>query len=385
MKRDKYLGYITRFFRSHNCVAILGPRQCGKTTLAKMYAKNFAHKNVTHFDLENPVHLAQLENPKFILEDIKDLIIIDEIQRRPDLFPVLRVLLDQNKPERRFLILGSASRELIKQSSETLAGRIAYLELTPFNFNETNNLQNLWVRGGYPRSYLASNIEESIDWRTFYIRNFLENDIRHLGFDISSGLMHKFWLMLAHYHSQIFNASEIATSLGIAHTTAKKYLDILAGTFMIRTLNPWFENIKKRQVKTPKIYFRDSGIWNSLIGLTDYESIRNHPKLGASWEGIALEEIIRCENARPEECYFWRTQHNAEIDLLIVSPGMKKGFEFKFSDAPKLTKSMQTAYSELKLDNLTVIFPGKEQYKIANGIEVIGLEKYIRNYNLNFS
>src|SRR3990167_352160 len=290
MERPVFEERITKAFDNHPVVALLGPRQCGKTTLAKMYAES--SRQVTHFDLENPRDLVKLSSPLLALEELPGLIIIDEIQRTPNLFNILRVLVDGKKVEQKFLILGSASRDLIHQSSETLAGRIAHLELTPFNFQETNNLQQLWLRGGFPKSYLARSIEGSCEWRQSYITTFLERDIPGLGINIPAQTLRRFWLMLAHYHSNIFNASEIGNSLGASHTTMRKYLDILTGVFMIRQLPPWFANIKKRQVKSPKIYFRDSGIYHSLMGIESNNTLINHPKLGSSWEGLALEEEI---------------------------------------------------------------------------------------------
>lgn len=373
-EREDYLTKIKRAFRTNPIVAILGPRQCGKTTLAKMFLDHYQKNSpVTHFDLENPLHLAQLESPLLAMENLKGYIVIDEIQRRPDLFPVLRVLADQKK-RRKFLILGSASRDLIKQSSETLAGRIQYVELTPFTYEEVDDFPRLWLRGGFPRSYLAVSHAQSYEWRKSYIRTFLERDIPNLGIHIPPKTLQRFWMMLAHSHGHIFNSSDIGRSLGVAHTTARHYLDILTGTFMIRELSPWFENINKRQVKSPKIYFRDSGIFHSLLGIETREALLFHPKLGASWEGTALEEIIRHHNATPSEAYFWGIHEQAELDLLIVKNGKKLGYEIKFTDAPKLTPSMKAAQALLQLDSLSVIYPGKGRFPLGNGIEAMGLE-----------
>lgn len=375
MQRPKYLKDIDAHFRVHSACAILGPRQVGKTTLAKMYAEKHPKEKHQFFDLENPIDLSRLENPMLTLSKYSNqLIVIDEIQCRPELFPVLRVLIDQEKEHRKFLILGSASRDLIHQSSETLAGRIGYIELMPFSLEEAQNKDYLWLRGGFPRSFLASSDEESYLWRQSYITTFLERDIPNLGFHIPLQQMRRFWLMLAHYHGQIFNASELGRSLGISDHMVRKYLDILAGTFMIRILLPWFENLGKRQIKSPKIYFRDSGILHALFGIRNEKELEIFPKLGSFWEGFALEEIIRKVQAAPEECYFWGTQSGAELDLLIIKNGKRLGFEFKYTDTPKSTLSMKIACNDLKLDHLYVIFPGKQSFPIADQITACGLE-----------
>ncbi|OAI49069.1 hypothetical protein AYO45_03580 [Gammaproteobacteria bacterium SCGC AG-212-F23] len=379
MKRKYFINELDKALKVHPVVALLGPRQCGKTTLAKQYGNLKRGKstlNIYHFDLEDPDDLARLEAPKLAFEDLLGLIVVDEIQRQPELFPLLRVLVDQHK-KRKFLILGSASRDLIKQSSETLAGRIRYIEITPFSYYEVHDLHKLWFRGGFPNSYLAKNNENSSQWLTAYVTTFLERDIPNLGIQIPPRTLRRFWMMLAHYHGCIFNASEIGTSLGVAHTTVRHYLDILTGTFMIRELTPWIENINKRQIKSPKIYFRDSGIFHNLLGIKDMHALQHHPKLGSSWEGFALEEIIRSHHAEPEECYFWGIHSQGELDLLIIKNGKRLGFEFKYSDAPTLTSSMQLASDTLKLDKLTVIYPGDRQYRLTNAIEVVGLENYL--------
>jgi predicted AAA+ superfamily ATPase len=376
MERRKYLKEIERHFRVHSACALLGPRQVGKTTLAKMYIDQHPKENVLFFDLENPIDLARLENPMLALSHLSNfLIVIDEIQRRPDLFPVLRVLVDQKEKNNKFLILGSASRDLIQQSSETLAGRIGYIELMPFSLDEARNLEHLWLRGGFPRSYLADDNEDSFLWRQSYISTFLERDIPNLGFQIPAAQMRRFWLMLAHYHGQIFNASALGRSLGISDHTIRKYLDILAGTFMIRVLTPWFENLGKRQVKSPKIYFRDGGILYALLGIKDKEQMDVNPKLGSFWEGFALEEVIRELHLSADECYFWATQSGAELDLLMIKEGKRIGFEFKYADSPKITPSMKIATSDLQLDHLYVIFPGNLIYPLTDHISALGIER----------
>lgn len=375
MNRSKYIQKISDCFAVNPAVAILGPRQCGKTTLANIYASDVAPK--IFFDLENPLDLAKLEAPMLALEKLEGLIIIDEIQRRPELFPLLRVLIDKNRGKQQFLILGSASRDLIAQSSESLAGRISYVELTPFTLAETGAAERLFLRGGFPPSYLAEDVAKSNLWRKAYISTFLERDIPNLGINIAAPLLRRFWMMLANCHANIFNASEIGRSLNVSSTAVRHYLDILTGTFMIRELQPWFANIKKRQVKSPKIYFRDSGILHSLLNLETAEDLYNYPKLGALWEGFALEEVIRYNNADALDCFFWATHGEAELDLLITKGGKNIGFEFKYTDAPKITKSMHIALEDLQLDNLTVIFPGKDSFALAEKIQAVGLERYI--------
>ncbi len=373
MQRPKYQRDIEQQFRVHSACALLGPRQVGKTTLSKLFIELHPQAEVRRFDLENPLDLAKLDNPMLALSRFpKGLVVIDEIQLRPELFPVLRVLIDETK-ERKFLILGSASRDLIRQSSETLAGRIGYIELMPFSLEEVQQSPSLWLRGGFPLSFLASNDEESFLWRQSYVTTFLERDIASLGFQIPPQQMRRFWLMLAHYHGQIFNASEIGRALGVSDQTSRRYLDILVGTFMIRSLSPWFENLGKRQVKSPKIFFRDSGILHVLLGIKSEEDLDRHPKLGAFWEGFAIEELCRQMQVVAEECYFWKTQAGAELDLLIVKNGKRIGFEIKYTDSPKITPSMKIAMQDLQLDHLYLVFPGKEAFPLAEKITAHGL------------
>ncbi len=371
MIRESFLKKIEQAFRVTKVVAILGPRQCGKTTATKQYIEKQAHFPIqNYFDLENYRDRERLSDPLLSLSLLTGLIVIDEIQRAPNLFETLRVLVDNKDLNQRYLILGSASRDLIAQSSETLAGRITYLELTPFMFDEFHQMEKLWLRGGYPLSILAESDEISVDWRKGYIKTFLERDIPSLGINIPAEQLRRFWMMLAHYHGNMFNASELGRSLGMSHKTMKEYADILTGTFMVRQLQPWYENIGKRQVKTPKIYIRDSGIFHTLIGINSEADLLLNPKLGASWEGFALEQIIFHLNAEQSECYFWGTHQQAELDLLIVRNGKKHGFEIKYSGAPKLTKSMQIAKEDLSLDSLTVIYPGDIEYPLTKDIHV---------------
>ncbi len=384
LQRKHYLDAINNSFLVNPICALLGPRQCGKTTLSKEYAK-ITDLEKHFFDLEDPIDLSKLDNPKLTLEFLDGLIIIDEIQRKEELFPYLRVLVDKY-PDRKILVLGSASQELIKQSSETLAGRISYIEMTPFSIHEVDNINKLWNRGGFPKSYLPTSDSISNQWRKSYIRTFLERDIRNFGFDIPPQTMRRFWAMLAHYHGQIFNASEIGRSINVSYKTADRYLDILTGTFMIRRLSPWFENISKRQVKAPKIYFRDSGLLHTILGIENYNNLLTHPKLGASWEGFALEEIIKHLKVEGDDCFFWATQGGAELDLLIIKESKKLGFEIKYTDNPKITKSMRVAIHDLKLDSLTIIIPGKERFRLEENIIVCGIENFTtQNFSLENS
>jgi predicted AAA+ superfamily ATPase len=379
MKRTLYFNEIVQQFEVHRVCALLGPRQVGKTTLALQFAETFPKELVHHFDLENPYDLAKLEHPMLSLAPLMtpgSLIIIDEVQRRAELFPVLRVLVDTH-PEAKLLILGSASRDLLQQSSETLAGRIGYIELFPFSLFELDDFDVLWLRGGFPPAFLATSINASFLWRESYIRTFLERDIPSLGFNVPAQQVYRFWMMLCHYHGQAANFSEIARSLGITDHMVRKYLDILVGTFMVRTLHPWFENIGKRQVKAPKIYFRDSGILHALLGIKDTKQLQSFPRLGAFWEGFALEEILRVYKTKPEECFFWGTQSGAELDLLLQRDGKRIGFEFKYTDAPKITLSMKIAQEDLALDELYVIHPGKGSFKMAPTVTAWGLQDFV--------
>jgi uncharacterized protein len=376
--RPYYLKKIADFSEQFPAVCLLGPRQVGKTTLAKLYAQE-KHEHFTHihrFDLERLEDLEALSRPQLTLAPLEGLIIIDEIQLRPELFPTLRVLIDEHSKNQSWLILGSASGELLHQSSETLAGRIAYLEINPFDYDEVGDGTDLWLRGGFPKSYLAQSDAASFEWRRQYIRTFLEQDIPNFGIRIAPLNLRRFWMMLAHYHGNIFKAEELARSLGINSKSVRHYLDILTSTFMLRQLQPWWQNISKRQVKSPKIYFRDSGLLHFLLDVENKLSLARHPKVGASWEGFALEEIIRHHHVEAEACFFWATHGHSELDLLMFYKGKRLGFEFKYTEAPKLTKSMQIAAEDLQLDALTVIYPGTRQFLLSEGIKVINLFDY---------
>ena len=361
---------IREAFRVHPVVALLGPRQAGKTTLARHYAGD---DSVTWFDLENPVDLQRLSAPLTVLQELTGLVVIDEVQRRPDLFPLLRVLVDRPNSTARFLILGSASPDLVRGASETLAGRIGLVDLAGFDVSEVGAdlMHRLWTRGGFPRSFLAPDDAASVAWREGFIRTFLERDIPQLGITIPSESLRRFWTMVAHYHGQLWNGAQIGRSLGVSETTARRYLDILAGSYMVRILPPWFENLKKRQVKAPKAYLRDSGVLHALLGLKTPSAVHGHPKLGASWEGFAVEHVLALLESR--EAYFWATHAGAELDLLVPVGGKRFGFEFKYADAPGRTRSMLVALEDLSLEHIWVIYPGKESYAIHERISVVPL------------
>ncbi|MGB5218751.1 MAG: ATP-binding protein [Smithella sp.] len=374
IKRTDEIDLLNARFRNNPVVAILGPRQCGKTTLARQFSDQWP-KDVTFFDLENPRDLRQLEEPLLALENQEGLIVLDEIQRTPDLFPVLRVLADRPNKKTKFLILGSASRDLMRQSSESLAGRISYLEIGGFSLDlvGTAKKEKLWIRGAFPRSFLASSEAASYQWRQDFIATFLERDIPQLGFNIPSKSLGRFWQMLAHYHGQIFNASEIGKSLAVSDHTAQRYLDLLSATFMVRQLRPWNYNTKKRIIKRPKIYFRDTGILHALFDLPEKKDVLSHPKLGASWEGFALEETIKAIRLKENEIFFWGVHASAEIDLVFQKNGRLYGIEVKYAQAPGFTSSMRMASEELALKHLWVIYPGSEAYALNKNVTVLPL------------
>ena len=351
--------------------ALLGPRQCGKTTLARQFA---ARRGAVYFDLESPGDLRRLENPELVLGGERRLVILDEVQTRPDLFNVLRVLVDRPDRASRFLILGSAAPSLVRGVSETLAGRVEFIELTGFDLQEVGaeSWERLWIRGGFPRAYLARSSADSVRWREGFIRTFLERDIPQLGITIPAAAMRRFWTMLAHYHGQTWNSSELARAMGLSDKTVRTYLDILAGTFMVRQLQPWHQNVGKRQVKAPKIYLRDSGILHTLLDLDDRRSLLGHPRVGASWEGFAIEQVLAA--VRPSEAYYWATHGGAELDLFFVVNGRRHGVEVKFSDAPAITRSMRVALEDLSLDHLWLVYPGRHRYRADERITVWPLD-----------
>lgn len=374
IQRVREIKTLRERLKSNPVVALLGPRQCGKTTLARQLARKLANSRIHFFDCEDHRDIARLDNPMITLEPCRGTVVIDEIQRRPELFSALRVLVDKN-PARRFLILGSASRDLISQGSETLAGRISFVELGGFGLHDIKRQDygKLWIRGSFPRSFLARNEKVSMQWREDFIRTFLERDIPNLGISIPAQMMRRFWMMLSHYHGQLFNASELGRSFGIADTTVKRYLELLSGTFVIRQLQPWFYNTKKRLIKRPKIYFRDSGLLHAFMAINSESELMKHPRLGASWEGFALEQVLTCLNLREEEAFFWAVHTGAELDLVFIRHGRLCGVEVKYNEAPTVTRSMLSALSELNLAHLFVVYPGGDVYPLEKKITAVGL------------
>lgn len=369
--RPEALERIRRTFQVHPVAALLGPRQCGKTTLARHLAKEEAPRAI--FDLENPIDRQRLSNPMRALGEVEGLVVIDEVQRQPELFEVLRVLVDRPGASTRFLILGSASPRLVSGVSETLAGRVGTIDLSGFSLDEVGagQLDRLWLRGGFPRSFLAASEEASFAWREAFVRTFLERDIPQLGIAIPAESLRRFWTMIAHSHGQVWNASGIGRSLGVSDHTVRRYLDILAGAFMLRVLPPWYENVKKRQVKAPKIYLRDSGLLHALLRLRTRHDLLGHPKLGASWEGFALEQILTAIETR--DAYFWKTHAGPELDLLVMERGLRFGFELKHSEAPRVTRSMRSAVEALGLARLWIVVPDGAAWDVDERIAVLPL------------
>lgn len=363
---------IRRKLETNRVVALLGPRQCGKTTLAREFVPP---DSVNYFDLEDPLSLAVLDQPMTALRDLQGLVVIDEIQRRPEIFPILRVLADRTPLPARFLILGSASPELLRQSSESLAGRISIISMGGFSLEEVGaQAQNtLWRRGGFPLSFTAPDEDASWGWRRDFVRTFLERDIPQFGFSIPASTLFRFWSLLAHYHGQIWNASEAARALNVSESSARRYVDLLQDLFMARVLPPWHANLAKRQVKSPKIYLRDTGLLHVLLGIRSAQDLLLHPRSGASWEGFVIEEVIKATS--PDEAYFWGTHSGAELDLLLVKDNRRIGVECKRVDAPRLTPSMSAAAQDLELEKLLVIFPGEKPYSLGEGIQAVPVAK----------
>lgn len=370
LNRPAALHAIRSALRRSRVVALVGPRQCGKTTLARQLVSPVS---ANYFDLEDPTSLARLAEPMTALSGLRGVVVIDEIQRRPELFPVLRVLADRRPLSAHFLILGSASPALLRQSSESLAGRIETIALSGFGLVEVGARAHNrhWLRGGFPRAFLARSNAESLMWRRQFVQTFLERDLPQLGVMVPAPALLRFWTMLAHYHGNVWNAAEPARALGISEPTVRRYLDLLTGLFMVRQLAPWHENIKKRQVRAPKIYLRDSGLLHQLLGIGTERDLLAHPKCGASWEGYAIEETLKL--VQPEEAYFWATHQGAELDLLLLKDGRRLGVEIKRADAPALTPSMRIALDDLKLEQLIVLYPGRTRYSLAARVEVVPL------------
>lgn len=370
ISRDAYLSRIVQTLEESPVVALLGPRQCGKTTLARSFAAN---RHCEFFDLEDPVDVSRLAAPKLALQGRQGFVVIDEIQRKPELFEILRVIVDDPANEARFLVLGSAAPRLVKGASESLAGRIGFIDMSGFDLSEVGPQAalNLWHRGRFPRSYLARSDTASFRWRNDFIRTFLERDVPQLGITIPAETLRRFWTMVAHYHGQIWNAAEFARSLGRAEATARRYLDILSGAYLVRQLQPWHANVGKRQVKAPKIYVRDTGLLHALLSLQTPDQVYSHPKYGASWEGFVIEEILASTQTR--DAYFWATHGGAEIDLLLFHGGKRLGFEIKVTDAPRTTKSMRIANEDLDLHHLYVIYPGEKTFPMDDAITALSV------------
>ena len=367
--RKAALQRLRLLLREFPVVALLGARQVGKTTLARQLAATRAR--TTWFDLENPADLARLDDPGLELRPLKGLVVLDEIHRLPEVFPLLRVLADRPRTPARFLVLGSASPDLLRQTSETLAGRVAFHRLGGFAATEVGDFERLWLRGGFPRSYLARSEAASVRWRHSFVDTFLSRDVADLGGSVPPATLRRFWTMLAHWHGQTWNGAEFGRAFGVAHTTVRRYLDLLTSLFVVRQLAPWFENIAKRQVRSPKVYVADSGILHSLLGLPSRDALVSHPKVGASWEGFVVSQVIARLAARPEQCFHWATHSGAELDLLVAAGERRYGFEVKRAEAPRLTPSMRSAFQTLRLDRLDVFHAGTQSYRLAEGIHAM--------------
>lgn len=370
LERPAVLAAIEKSSLVHPTVTLSGPRQCGKTTLARQIADR-STSGATIFDLEDAADRRKLAEPEQALRPLSGLVVIDEIQRQPALFETLRVLLDRPDAPARFLLLGSASPHIIRGVSETLAGRAGIVDLGGFTLDETgaDAWARLWLRGGFPRSYLAPDEDASVVWRDEFIRSFLERDIPQFGITIPAETLRRFWTMIAHYHGQTWNGAEFARSLGASEPTARRYLDILSGAYMVRVLPPWFENVGKRQVKAPKIYVRDTGLLHTLLGVRSRDTLLGHPKLGASWEGFVVEQILAAMRTR--DAYYWATHGGAELDLMVIWDGQRYGFEIKHADAPGPTKSMHTALADLGLAHLWIVYPGETRYNVGEKISAV--------------
>ncbi len=371
VKRRELLNRLRLALKRSRVVALVGPRQCGKTTIARELVDP---ESPNYFDLEDPPSLSRLDEPISALRELGGLVVIDEVQRRPDLFPILRVLADRRPLPARFLVLGSASSGFLRQASESLAGRIETISMGGFSLAElgAGAQSRHWLRGGLPPSYLARSEADSLAWRKSFIQAFLERDLPQWGIVAPALSLLRFWTMLAHYHGQVWNAADPARSLGVSEPTTRRYLDILSGVFMIRQLQPWHANLKKRQVKAPKIYFRDTGLLHQLLGIRLTKDLLTHPKCGASWEGYVIEETIRAVD--PDEAYFWATHNGAEIDLLLRKNGRLFAVECKRADAPKLSPSMRIALADLKLERIAVVYPGRRRYSLADRVSAVPLE-----------
>jgi hypothetical protein len=376
--RRAHRDAVTALLADFPVVAILGARQVGKSTLAlDIMARH--EGPAERFDLEDPADLARLDDPRLALSGLRGLVVIDEVQRKPELFGVLRVLADRRPRPARFLVLGSASPELLRQSSETLAGRIAFHTLDGFDLAEVgaDALDELWLRGGFPESFLARSGASSFTWRRNFIRTFVERDLALLGVRVAAATMARFWSMLAHYHGQVLNASELARAFGVSDKTVRHYLDLLAGALVVRQLLPWHANVDKRQVKAPKVYVRDSGLLHGLLDIRDRRDLERHPKIGASWEGFLLQQVSQRLGAAPEECYFWATHSGPELDLLWVRGRRRWGFEIKRTSAPSLTRSLRTAIDVLELDRAFVVHAGERTFPLHEHVTALAATRLL--------
>lgn len=369
VRRPELEGRIRLRLRTYPVTALLGPRQCGKTTLARALAGRQAH----YFDLERSADHERLANPARSLEPLRGLVVLDEIQRRPELFTFLRVLADRRPLRARFLILGSASPAMVKGVSESLAGRVAHVDMGGLTVQDAGpaKLERLWLRGGFPPSFTAGSDAASFEWRENLLRTILERDVPQIAERISATTLRRFWSMLSHVHGQTLNASELGASLGVSHPTARGYLDVLTGVFMVRQLPPWFSNLGKRLVKSPKIYLRDAGVFHTLQGIRTRRELDLHPKLGASWEGFALEEVLSHTGDR--DACFWAQHGRAELDLVVGRGQHRFGFEFKVDDAPRPSRSVHAAIEALNLRHCWIVHPGAHSYDVAARVSVLSL------------
>ncbi len=369
--RESYRSAVQRALTRNPVCALLGPRQCGKTTLAREVAARYKATHV--FDLETAVGRARLAQPETTLMPLTGLVVIDEIQRQPELFTVLRPLIDRPRARCTYLLLGSAAPGLVRGVSESLAGRVGFVHLSGFNLDEVGptHWRRLWLRGGLPRSYLAQGEAASLDWRHNFIETFLERDVPQLGIRVPAEMVRRFWTMVAHYHGQIWNGAELARALAVSERTVRQYLDLLTGAYVVRQLPPWFENLGKRQYKSPKAYVRDSGLLHALLSVGSAVDLAGHPKYGASWEGFALEQVLSAAGER--EAYYWGSHAGAELDLLLLRHGKRYGVEFKAGDAPRMTKSLHVALGDLQLRRAWIVYPGKERYAVHEKVEALPL------------
>ena len=379
IERGKHSRIVDRLIRNNPIVGLVGARQVGKTTLARQIAGR--RSGATHFfDLESAADRAMLSDPLLALSRLRGLVVLDEIQRQPDLFPTLRVLADRSRRRARFLVLGSASPDLLRQSSETLAGRIAYHELPGFSVDEVSGqLRRLWLRGGFPRAYTMRSHAESYRWRVDFVRTFLERDVPQLDINVPAATLDRFWAMLAHYHGQVWNGSELGRAFGVSHHAVRRYLDALESTFMVRSLQPWHGNPGKRQVKSPKVYIRDTGLLHRLLNIATFHELERHPKVGASWEGFIVENLISVLGVDARECFFWATHGGGEIDLIVRDGRGWRGFEIKRTSAPKATRSMHSALTELPLAGVDVVYAGEQTFPLAKRIRAVAAERLLED------